>query len=242
LCRHVARCDWLQQKLAKNPLDKAVAANLLADSCADIRAVKIFDHDIAVIQALRTVLHAAAQHGTTGTINCTTRCPTQAGFTEITLAVPNVELKEMASSMSLPSQIAASLAPIAATGVRLTIAVGNEPLATWYRSAACRNTARRVATRSNTACASHAVQLLQRSATRCGAASRQVQRRVQRIPRRRADQHARGAHRAAAAGAPHRAVRLRCGQVPRGAPHGPRSVTWHAALQRATCGWRFLLP
>ena len=100
------------QKLAKNPLDKAVAANLLATSCPDIRAVKIFDHDISVIQALRA-----------------------AGYTDITLAVPNVELKEMSSSISLAGQITASLAPVVAAGVRLTIAVGNEPLATWYNGA-----------------------------------------------------------------------------------------------------------
>ena len=90
--------------LAVNPLSVTEAAALLASRCPVAHA-KLFNYRADYLTALR-----------------------DAGFQHVVVSLPNKHL----SDTNAPSALARVLAPFAAAGMHLTVAVGNEPLASWY--------------------------------------------------------------------------------------------------------------
>ena len=97
--------------LMQNPLDPTVAAQRCIE--LNVRSLKMFDHDITTIATLVSAYSAA-------------------GITDLMLmvAVPNGELASMAADPAVATSLVAALAPYASSiGY---IAVGNEPLASWY--------------------------------------------------------------------------------------------------------------
>ena len=98
-------------KLQVQPLANDAAARILKAKFPQITKAKIFDSDAAVIDALRAE-----------------------GVNEVVLAVPNFQVSDLGSSTSTAfadNLVEQVVAPRVALGMKLTVAIGNEPFATW---------------------------------------------------------------------------------------------------------------
>jgi len=100
----------LMQQLV--PLSPLLAAQRLKATFPTVEHVKLFDYNHDYL----TALHAA-------------------GFVHVVVSIPNLELPAVARDPTAAARILEGLAPHVSAGMRLTIAVGNEPLAPWYNGA-----------------------------------------------------------------------------------------------------------
>jgi len=100
----------LMQQLV--PLSPLLAAKRLKATFPTVEHVKLFDYNHDYL----TALHAA-------------------GFVHVVVSIPNLELPAVARDPTAAARILEGLAPHVSAGMRLTIAVGNEPLAPWYNGA-----------------------------------------------------------------------------------------------------------
>jgi len=92
-----------------NPITPAAAAQRLQALMGTVDNVKLYDYNPLYLTALQ-----------------------QVGCKHVVVAVPNGELQEVSGNQTAASNILGTLAPYVAAGMQFTIAVGNEPLATFY--------------------------------------------------------------------------------------------------------------
>ena len=96
-------------KLQRNPLGNREAARILLAKFPLITKAKIFDHDVAVLEALRSE-----------------------GIKHVIIAVPNFQVNALARDRAFSSQLVGNvIEPQISKGLSLTVAISNEPFAPW---------------------------------------------------------------------------------------------------------------
>lgn len=96
-------------KLQKVPLANRDAARIFRTQFPSITRAKIFDHDTAVLDALRAE-----------------------GFKHVIIAVPNFQVSRLADSTEFSNQLVRDvIEPQIAKGLSLSVALSNEPFAPW---------------------------------------------------------------------------------------------------------------
>lgn len=98
-------------KLQRRPLANRAAARILRSKFPAITKAKIFDHDVAVVDALRAE-----------------------GIKHVIIAVPNFQVGTMSNSIEFSNQLIRNvIQPQIARGLSISVAISNEPFAPWNK-------------------------------------------------------------------------------------------------------------
>eukprot|EP00667_Euglena_gracilis_P011133 EG_transcript_11364 len=96
----------------RHPLSPLEAATKFRAALGRVGRVKLFDYNPEYLAAFEAV-----------------------GLEDVVVSVPNVELPQLAASARHAAAVLDTVGPFVRRGMRLTVAVGNEPLAPWYGGA-----------------------------------------------------------------------------------------------------------